>query len=79
MLQRSHKSWVEKAISAESSARNGKWSESIAVGSKGFVAIVKKQLGFRAKGRKITKSLDGCQLRETQFPYSAISGGKMAF
>jgi putative transposase len=75
MLQRSHRDWVEESLRAERSARNGKWSESIAVGSKGFVAMVKKQLGFRAKGRKITESHEECQLRETQFPYSATSGG----
>jgi putative transposase len=76
MLQRSHRDWVEESLRAEGSARNGKWSDSIAVGSIGFVAMVKKQLGLRAKGRKITESPEECQLRETQFPYSAVSGGE---
>ena len=70
MLQRSESLRVEK------SARDSKWSESIAVGSKAFVAMVGKQLGLRAKGRKITESPDECQLRETQFLYSPISGGE---
>ncbi len=56
MLQRSHRGWVEESLRVERSARDSKWSESIAVGSKGFVATVKKQLGLRAKGRKITES-----------------------
>lgn len=75
-LQRSHRIWVEESLSADGRARDGKWSESIAVGSKGFVAVVKKQLGLRAKGRKLTESPHECQLREKQFPYSAISGGE---
>jgi putative transposase len=76
MLQGSHWGSVEEALSSERSPRDSKWSESIAVGSKGFVAMMKKQLGFRAKGRKITEMPQECQLRETQFPYSAISGRK---
>jgi hypothetical protein len=75
-LQRSHRGWVDESLRGERSVRDSKWSESIAVGSKTFVAMVKKQLGLRAKGRKITESPDGCQLQETQFPYSAISGGE---
>ena len=74
VLQRSHREWVEEALSNETSARESKWSESIAVGSKGFVARVRNQLGFRAKGRKIIEMPQECQLREIQFPYSAISG-----
>jgi putative transposase len=76
VLQRLHRDWVEESLRAERSARNGKWSESIAVGSKGFVARVKKQLGLRAKGRKITESSETYQLREPQFPYSAIPGAE---
>jgi len=74
MLQRSHKQWVEETLRVGRSARDGKWSKSIAVGSKGFVAMVKKQLGIRAKGRMITEAAGECQLRETQSPYSTIFG-----
>ncbi len=38
--------------------------------------MVKKQLGMRAKGRKITESAGEYQLREPQFPYTAISEDK---
>lgn len=79
ILQRSHRSWVEEAVSLERNVRDSKWPESIAVGSENFVAMVKRQPGLRAKGRKISKSTHVCQLRETQFPYRAISGAKMAF
>ena len=78
MLQKSHRDWVEESLRVERSARDSKWSESIAVGSKGFVAMMKKQLGLRAKGRKMAGTADEFQLRETQFRYSANSGGKNA-
>jgi putative transposase len=76
LLQRSHRGWVEEALRVEGGARDSKWSESIAVGSRGFVAMVKKQLGIRAKGREINESPEECQLRETQVPYSAIFWGQ---
>jgi len=79
VLRRSHRGWVEESLRIQKSARDGRWSESIALGSKAFVAMVKKQLGLRAKGRKITESGAECQLRETQFLYSAISGGENGF
>jgi len=79
VFRSSHRGWVEESLRIQKSARDGRWSESIAVGSNAFVAMVKKQLGLRAKGRKITESLAECQLRETQFLYSAISGGENGF
>ena len=41
MLQRSHRVWVEESLRAAGSARDSKWSASIAVGSNRFVGIVK--------------------------------------
>ena len=76
LLQRSYRNWVEESLRVERNSRDSKWTESIAVGSKGFVAMVKKQLGMRAKGRRIAGSVDECQLRETQSPYSTISGAE---
>jgi hypothetical protein len=76
ILQKSHRTWVEESLRVERSTRDSKWSESIAVGDKGFVARVKKLLGLRAKGRKIKGSPSECQLRETQSPYSTISAGE---
>ena len=76
LLQTSHRNWVEESLRVERNSRDSKWTESIAVGSKGFVAMVKKQLGTRAKGRRIAASVDECQVRETQSPYSTISGAE---
>jgi len=74
ILQSSHRGWVEEDLRVERRARDSRCSESIAVGNKLFVAMVKKQLGMRAKGRRITESAGECQLRETQSPYRGISG-----
>jgi putative transposase len=79
VLQKAHKSWVEEALRVDRIVRDSKWSESIAVGGKGFVAMVKKQLGLRAKGRKLMESEGECQLRETESLYSAVSGEENSF
>jgi hypothetical protein len=42
---------VEEAHSLERRVGDSRWSESTAVGSEGLVAMVKKQLGLRGKGR----------------------------
>lgn len=74
LLQRSHKEWVEETLRIGRSTRDGKWSESIAVGSKGLTAMVKKQRGIRAKGWMIAEVACEYQLRETQSPYSTNFG-----
>jgi putative transposase len=79
MLQRSHRNWVMESCRVESSSRDSKWSESIAMGDQGFVAGVKKQLGTRTRGRKIMESAHECQLRETSFLTVAFLATKTAF
>jgi hypothetical protein len=74
ILRSSHRSWVVESLRIEGCARDSWWSKSIAVGNKGFVAMVKRQLSMRAKGRKIIEPARECRLRETQFPYRGISG-----
>ena len=49
------------------------WSESVAVGSRDYVALVGKALGGMARGRSIRKVAEGWELRETQAPYNANS------
>ena len=74
MLQSAHRSWVEGALATEGGERDSRWTESIAVGRKGFVEGVKEQLGLRAKGRNISQSSGEFNLRETQSYYGNISG-----
>jgi putative transposase len=69
-LQRLHKAWVEEALGRAERAREGKWTESIAVGSKDFVESMKARLGIRAKGRRICGVKADSSLREPQNSYS---------
>jgi hypothetical protein len=49
--------------------RRSKWTQNIAVGSKGFIEQMQESLGFRAKGRKIIGADDTFELREMLPPY----------
>ena len=80
MLQRSHKEWVEETLRIGRSTRDGKWSESIAVGSKGLAAMVKKQRGIRAKGWMIAEGWPvSTNCGRHSLLTAPISGFKMAF
>jgi putative transposase len=52
-LRDSYNSWIEEALKSENINRESKWTKSIAVGSEEFVQNTKKELGGRAKGRKV--------------------------
>jgi putative transposase len=70
-LRRNHKERVEAAISGGRNKRQPEWSESIAVGSEGFVRGVLEKLEVRVKGRKVMKGSERYQLREPQSAYNA--------
>ena len=70
-LRNSHKKWVEEILKAKNCVRESKWSQSIAVGSKSFVEVIKEKLGIRAKGRKVGRSGELYHLREAQVPYNS--------
>ena len=53
--------------------REGVWSESVAVGSRDYVAQVGAALGGMVRGRRIRKVAEGWELREPQAPYNADS------
>jgi hypothetical protein len=44
----------------------GKWTQSIAVGTQGFVEETKQKLGIRPKGRKVVETGEVYQLRKSQ-------------
>jgi putative transposase len=56
--------------------REEEWTGSIAVGNRPFVEKVKAVLGFRAKGRKITKSGEGYRVREAPARYNVFLGAE---
>ena len=68
-LKDAHLKRVDSALQADSGGIEGKWTRSIAVGSKTFIEKIKEALGFRAKGRKIISTGDTFELREGQVPY----------
>jgi REP-associated tyrosine transposase len=70
-LRSSHKKWVEEILKAKNYVRESKWSQSIAVGSKSFVEIIKAKLGIRAKSRQVGKSGGSYHLCEAQLPYNS--------
>jgi len=47
--------WVEEAVRQEQRSREGKWSDSIAVGDREFVEEIKGKLGMRAVGRHVVQ------------------------
>ena len=69
-LTKTHRQWVNRKLLAQQK-RQPHFSQSLAVGSKEFVATVEETLGFRAKGRKVDACPYGAyQLREPDFEYS---------
>lgn len=54
--------------------RDGKWTESVAVGSKGFVEATKEKLGFKVKGRKVIGEGGSYELRESPALYKGSFG-----
>ena len=66
-----HRQWIDQALRDHSKReRDRKWTESIAVGSKEFTETTKRQLGIRAKGRKVIDSRGLCELRESEAAYN---------
>ena len=57
-------------------ARESKWSETIAVGSKRFVEATKGQLGIKAKGRRVLGEDGSYELREPAAAYGRDFGPK---
>jgi hypothetical protein len=49
---------VQEYLRGSEKGRNGKWTESIAVGSRPFAEKVKALLGIRAKGRAIVEGTE---------------------
>ena len=64
-----HDQWVEEGLNAHQQEYNPDWSNSIAVGSEGFIEDVKAQLGVKARGRNINSDDDRYTLREPATTY----------
>ena len=73
-LAAAHRLWVEDALRSGGCSRQSKWTDSIAVGSRGFVENVRAKLGIWCKGRRIAEGEDGFELREPEAGYNSLSG-----
>jgi hypothetical protein len=57
-LRRSHTGWVEEALARPEQVRESKWTESIAVGSRDFVDVIKRGLGVKAPRGRPKRMID---------------------
>ena len=68
-----------KPLTGGKSLRDGKWTESVAVGSKAFVTITKETLKVKGEGRMVIGGGDGSyELRESPAAYKGILGHENA-
>ena len=55
---------------------DGRWSESLAVGTRSFVEKIKERLGIRALGRRVVKTSDLYELKEPVSSYGSVFDAK---
>ena len=73
-FRKAHRRWVEAALEKFDGRRQSHWTESIAVGSKKFIEMMKQQLSLQARGRRMRPLNKGMELRETTVSYNALFG-----
>jgi len=76
-LQRTRRQWVEEALKTDRQQREGRWTESLAVGNRVFVETVKAQLGIAARYRELCEEDETCRLKEPAAVYAANLGPKI--
>jgi REP-associated tyrosine transposase len=75
-FQQAHHRWVDDALTSERMAREGWWSEAVAVGNLNFVEKVKSELGFKAAHRKVIEAVGTYALREQSEAYGSDFTGE---
>ncbi len=69
-----YRGWIDEALSKGEHFRDGKWTESVAVGSESFVTTRKEKLGVKGKGREVIGGDGSYELGEPTAPYKGILG-----
>jgi REP element-mobilizing transposase RayT len=69
-----YRGWIDEALSKGEHFRDGKWTESVAVGSESFVTTSKEKLGVKGKGREVIGGDGSYELGEPTAPYKGILG-----
>ena len=75
-FQQAHRQWVNDSLTHARLAREGRWSEAIAVGNLNFVEKVKGELGSKAAHRDVRQLEHTMLLREDGEAYGPNFGGK---
>ena len=75
-MQQQLRQWVNEELAINNSTRDKAWSESLAVGSEGFVDKVQTLLGTKATNRKVTEMAGKHALREQSESYNIVSSAK---
>lgn len=75
-MQQQHRQWLSEELAINNSMRDKAWSESLAVGSEGFVEKVRTLIGIRATNRKVVEMGDKHALREQSAGYNIVSGAE---
>jgi len=73
-LANAYGGWLEESLRGCPRDRDGKWTESVAVGSEGFVSATKEALGVKGKGREVIGGEGVYELRESPGLYKGILG-----
>ena len=69
-LVQSHANWIEEMLRTEGHKRDGKWTETLAVGHRSFVEEVKSGLGIKGQYRDIENDNKTYFLKEPKIPYT---------
>jgi putative transposase len=77
-LADAHRNWVKTALRAGTGGREPRWTESVAVGGRGFVEQVQRELGSRGRYRMIDQEGEGDVLREATEFYGRHSADETA-
>jgi len=75
-LSETYKGWADEILMSGETARESKWTASVAVGNKKFIGKVRENLGIRAAGRDIIESGASHELREPSVSYDYDFGVK---
>jgi len=75
-LKENYRGWVEESLVVKDGRREPRWTESIAVGSEGFVEYTKATLGIKGIGREVIEKEGVCELREPETHYRLNSGNR---
>ena len=67
-----YRGWIDETLGKGTLRREGKWTESIAVGSEPFVHATKGKLGIRGRSREVLGADGSYELREQLASYRGI-------